>query len=79
MPMDEPNVNGYLYKFLQEEGFSPAILPNGTKDWCGEKMLDGFVEEILLGMHEFIKQARQGKQNVVHKPLDRDDLEIALA
>ncbi|HEY4035356.1 MAG TPA: hypothetical protein VGL94_15470 [Ktedonobacteraceae bacterium] len=73
------NVNGYLYKFLQEEGFSPAILPNGTKDWCGEKMLDGFVEEILLGMHEFIKQVKQSKQNIGNSLNDSGPLEITPA
>jgi hypothetical protein len=46
---------------LKKEGFCPAILPNGPEVFGGTKTLDGLVEDMLLGMHEFIKVVKQHK------------------
>jgi len=73
--------NGYglLNKWLLEEGFSPTILPNGSTAFGGEQSLDGLVKDMLVGMHEFISQVNQGKQNSGHSQDNSSFLEITPA
>ena len=42
-----------LKKLLQEEGFSPTILPRGPEVFGGLKTLDGLVADVLMGMAKF--------------------------
>lgn len=53
------NVYGFVNKSLLEEGFSPTILPSGPGVFGGKKTLDGLVEDILIGMHSYIKEVER--------------------
>jgi hypothetical protein len=48
---------GLLNKFLIEEGFSPTILP--TAKVC--RTLDGLVEDMVIGMHSFMREVQQNQ------------------
>jgi hypothetical protein len=50
-----------LNEWLQEEGFSPIIHPGKPHEFRGNKTLDGLVEYILIGMHDFINVANKYK------------------
>jgi len=52
-------ITALLNKFLQEEGFSPTILP--TMMLC--QTLDKQVEDTLIGMHSFIREVEKSKEN----------------
>jgi tetratricopeptide (TPR) repeat protein len=55
------NIYGFMNKCLIEEGFCPAILPNGPEVFGGMKTLDGLVEDMLVGMHSYIKEVNRHK------------------
>jgi hypothetical protein len=59
------HIFGLMNKWLIEEGFTPAILPNGPKVFGGLKTLDGLVEDMLKGMHSFIKEVEQNRKNKI--------------
>jgi len=59
------NMSGLMNKWLIEEGFSPAILPNDPEVFIGLKTLDGLVEDMVSGMHLFMGEVEQNKKNTV--------------
>jgi len=59
------NIFGLMNKWLIEEGFSPTILPNGKGVFYGVKTLDGLVEDMVIGMHSFMREVKQNKENTV--------------
>jgi len=56
------NIFGLMNKWLIEEGFTPAILPNGPEVFGGIKTLDGLVEDMLRGMHSFMEETKSNKK-----------------
>ena len=56
------HIFGLMNKWLIEEGFCPAILPNGARVFGGIKTLDGLVEDMLVGMHSFIKEVEEDQK-----------------
>jgi len=54
---------GLMNKFLIEEGFSPTILPNANKV---NLTLDGLVEDMLIGMHSFMRAVKENKETSVN-------------
>jgi hypothetical protein len=56
------HIFGLMNKWLIEEGFPPAILPNGPGVFGGLKTLDGLVEDMLEGMHAFVKVVEESKK-----------------
>jgi hypothetical protein len=56
------NIFGFMNKCLIEEGFCPAILPNGPEVFGGMKTLDGLVEDMLVGIHSYIKEVNRHKR-----------------
>lgn len=58
------NVNTFMNKCLIEEGLSPTILPNDPEIFNGEKTLDRLVEDVLIGMHSFIREVNQNSPSV---------------
>ncbi len=58
------HIFGLMNKWLIEEGFTPAILPNGPEIFGGSKTLDGLVEDMLNGMHLFGKAVGQNRKKI---------------
>ncbi len=56
------HIFGLMNKWLIEEGFTPAILPNGPEVFGGLKTLDGLVEDMLDGMHLFVEAVEQNRK-----------------
>jgi len=50
------NITGFVNEELIAAGFSPTILPHGPEVFGGQKTLNGLVEDMLNGMHSFIKE-----------------------
>ena len=65
------NIFGLMNKWLIEEGFCPAILPNGPGVFGGKKTLDGLVEDMLGGMHSFIKEVEQNRKKIDEEVSDK--------
>jgi len=58
------NLKGLLNMWLEEEGFSPIISPVKPAAFRGDRTLNGLVEDILTGMHDFIKVVDTCKREV---------------
>jgi hypothetical protein len=56
------HIFGLMNKWLIEEGFPPAILPNGPGVFGGLKTLDGLVEDMLEGMHAFVNAVEESRK-----------------
>jgi len=57
------NIFGLMNKWLIEEVFSPTILPYGKGVFYGEKTIDGLVEDMLIGMHLFMREVEKDQEN----------------
>jgi len=53
------NVYGLMNKYLIEEGFCPAILPDGPDVFGGEKTPGGLAKDMLIGMMSFIEEVKK--------------------
>lgn len=56
------HIFGLMNKWLIEEGFTPAILPNGPEVFGGLKTLDGLVEDMLNGTYLFLKAVKPNRK-----------------
>ena len=56
------HIFGLMNKWLIEEGFPPAILPNGPGVFGGLKTLEGLVEDMLEGMHAFVNAVEESRK-----------------
>jgi hypothetical protein len=65
--MGRTNVFTFVNKCLIEEGFCPTILPNGSGVFGGAKTVDGLVEDMVVGMHDFTETVRRHKLTSTHK------------
>jgi hypothetical protein len=63
------HIFGLMNKWLIEEGFPPAILPNGPGVFGGLKTLDGLVEDMLDGMHAFENAIEESRKEATSKIL----------